>query len=345
MQSQISYLTAIISAGLTNKAVSDVDLSKADWDKLTPFIETNHLQNIVAHALSVFEKSGLSLPDRQTIVKLNVASAGGSAQRLRRQFAITKLARQWHAEGKCPLVLGGLAFSVFYPSYAHRGGDTLLCIPLRQKAAEESVDTQGESRPASADESLKVVIPDSAIGTFGSRRGNEADAILRSAFYAAPCERHPSLEVAYPAPAFLALYHLYTAQQLLLNTRLPFDMVLDWGALLHAIVKMDGKKFDWPTFIEQSTDLGLLTFVQAFTALAVRLTGVKLPEAAASLTAADEDVDYLLKCILAASTADATDTPADGRFARFFGVLRNSKKYSRFSDSSPLREAFHYLFK
>lgn len=348
MQSQINYLTAIISAGLTHKVVPDVDLSKADWEKLIPFIEANHLQSIVMHAFSTLRKHGQPLPDRQIVFKLETDTLGNDAQRIKRQFAITKFSRQWRAEGKCPLALGGLAFSVFYPSYAHRGGDTFLCIPLHQKAAEESADTQDENIQTCVEGDLKVIVPDSAVGTFGSHRDNEADAILRSAFYAAPCQLHPVLEVAYPVPGFLALYHLYTAQQLLLNATLPFEMVLDWGALLHAIGKMDGEKFNWANFIEQVTDLGLLAFVQSFTTLAVRLTGITLPEAAASLTAADEDVDYLLDCILAASaTPDAatTGTPAEGRFARFIGVLRNSKKYSRFSTSSPLSEAFRYLFK
>lgn len=342
MQSQISYLQALITAGLTHKAVPGVDLSKADWDILLPFIEANHLQSIAAHAFSVFQKLEQPLPDRQVVQKLGGSSLNMSTTQTRQQFAIKNLAREWRKAGKCPLALGGVAFSVFYPSYVHRGGDTLVCIPLHQKTeGEDSGHQSMESLPQ--DDCLKVVVPDSAIGTFAGSRGDEADAILCSAFYAAPCELHPGLKIAYPAPAFLALYHLYRARQLFLNAHLPFDMVVDLGALLHGIARLSEEKFSWADFLEKINDLGLLAFAQAISALAVRFTGITLPEAAASLVAAtDEDVDYLHECIFTEVPVKAV---SDGRLSRFFGVLRNSKKYNRFSESSPLSEAFHYLFK
>ena len=341
MQSQISYLTAIINAGLTRKVVPGVDLSKADWGKLVPFIEANHLQSIAARAFATLRKLEQPLPDRRIEMSMGEASIVEGPKRMKRQLAIKKMARAWREEGKCPLALGGLAFSVFYPSSALRGGDTLVCIPLLQKSDAEGGEQRGVSSQT-YDDVLKVVVPDSAIGPFNSLRGSEADAILRSAFFAGPCELQPALEIAYPAPAFLALYHLYTAQQLLLNARIPFDMVIDWGVMLHGLGQMKEESFNWTTFLEQVTDLGLLSFVQTFTALAVRLTGITLPEAAATLTASDSDVDYLLRCILDEKPAKEV---GDGRFSRFFGVLRNSKKYSRFSESTPLSEAFHYLFK
>lgn len=346
MQSQISNLVAILNAGLTHKVVPGADLSKADWDKLLPFIEANHLQCIAAHACAVLKKLEQPLPERQVVAKLRESALRVGTHQMGQQIAIKRMAREWREAGKCPLALGGVAFSVFYPSYVRRGGDTLVCIPLHQKVqdgkAQERLVEQREGRRELLADVLKVTVPESAIGSFEGSRGDEADAILRSAFYAGPCELHPGLGIAYPAPAFLALYHLYTAQQLLLNTHVPFDMVIDWGAMLHGLGVIKEDKFSWTPFLEQLTDLGLLSFAQAFTALAVRLTGITLPEAAASLTATDEDVDYLFNCILDETSAKEV---ADGRFSRFFDVLRNSKKYSRFSESSPLSEAFHYLFK
>lgn len=351
MQSQISYLTAILSAGLLQKTVPETDFSKADWNVLMPFVDSNHLYAITVKAFSVYRDKCAGMPPREVFMKYFSENVEKGSESMKRSAAMRKLSKEWYANGKCPLALGGEVFTVFYPKSQMRGGSEYVCIPLYQKASEDaaprggddSVEMENNVAATITIDNLTVTIPVSAVGPFGGRRGNEADAILRSAFYSAPCTMEPGLGIAYPAPIFLALYHLFTAQQLFINgVRLPFDMVVDWAMMLHALASYGPEKFDWNDFLEKAADLGILAFVQSFTTLAVRLTSVALPEGAASLTASDEDVDYLLNCLLDAnSSADVTE----GRFSRFLGVLRNSKKYNRFSASSPLREAFHYLFK
>lgn len=351
MQNQINYLAAILTAGLSQKTIPGTDFSKADWNVLMPFIDANHLYSITEKAFRVYKDKSVGQPPRDVFMKCFQENIKRVGDNMKHATEMRQISKEWKAKGRCLLALGGEALSVYYPNLQMRGGSKFVCIPLHQKEQEadaqpgtqDGFEIESNAAETLTSDNLTLTIPVSAVGPFGGRRGDEADAILRSAFHSAPFTMKAGLGIAYPAPVFLALHHLFTAQQLLLNdVQLPFDMLVDWAMMLRTFGSNDSEPFDWSDFLEKAGNLGILPFVQSFTALAVRLTGITLPEGAASLTAADEDVDYLLKCIFESSSA--TDA-AEGRFSRFVGALRNSKKYDRFSDSSSIREAFYHLFK
>lgn len=346
MQTQFNNLAALLALGLLKKPCPGVDFAKADWDVLEPFLVSNRLEQITRRAFACLTAAKQPLPPTEVVFRFMNKGVQGLGASVARTKSTLEFSKKWVAEGKRPLAIGGTVFSRFYPSPALRGGDVLVCIPLCRNTPDEvKVHTTAEEQAFDCP-SLRVVVPSSAVGPFGTNRGEEADAVLRSVFFSAPCVLDPVLGLAYPNPEFMALYHLYTAQQLLLHSRMPFVMLIDWIMLLHALVFRTEAKFDWAAFKEHVSDLGLLRFAQRFTVLAQRLTSIKLSDSVAWLTedVADADVDYLYECLVTGVDAAPAAEEVKSRFSRFADVLRNSKKYSRFSDVSPAKQAFRYLF-
>lgn len=346
MQTQFNNLAALLALGILKKPCPGVDFSKADWDVLEPFLVSNHLEQIVRRAFACLTAAKQPMPPTEVVFRFMNKGVQGLGENATRMKSTLEFTKKWVDEGMRPLAIGGTVFSRFYPAATLRSGDTLVCIPLRRNAPDDvkvstTVEEQSIDYP-----SLRIVVPDSAVGPFSANRGEEADAVLRSVFFSAPCVLDPTLGLAYPNPEFMAVYHLYTAQQLLLHSRMPFIMLIDWMMLLHALVFRTEDKFDWTAFKEHISDLGLLRFAQRFTVLAQRLTSIKLSDDVAWLMedVADEDVDYLYECVVTGVDADPATEGEKGRFSRFVDVLRNSKKYSRFSDVSPAKQAFRYLF-
>lgn len=341
MQSQISYLTAILNAGFSHKILPNVDISKANWNILNPFFDDNHLQAVVSHAISIYHKHKLPIPSMDVCMRYSAAALNHTSAHLKLRHSLRDFVAQKREEGHLFLALGGEALSTFYPASSMRGGDTMVCIPLYQNTDNGGSELKAGDSACFELEGCKIVIPNSVAGSYSGSHDTEADTILHGVFSSGPCDMHPLFGIAYPNPTFLALYHLYTAQKLLLNAQLPFEMLIDWATLLHTLSKLGEDKFNWASFFENVHDLGLTDFASAFSVLAVRMTGIDLPEAAASLVADEKDVDYLLQLLLSPDTV----TVAEGRISRFIGALRNADKYRRFSASSSIKEAFYYLFK
>lgn len=346
MQSQFNNLAALLALGIVKKPCPGVDFSKADWDVLEPFLVSNNLEQIVRRAFACLTAAKQPMPPTEIVFRFMDKGVQGLGANATRAKSTLEFSKKWVDEGKRPLAIGGTVFSRFYPSPTLRGGDTLVCIPLRRNAPDDVKVNTTDGEQSLDYPSLRVVVPSSAAGPFSTNRGEEADAVLRSVFFSAPCVLDQTQGLAYPNPEFMAVYHLYTAQQLLLHSRMPFIMLIDWIMLLHALVFRTEDKFDWAAFQEHISDLGLLRFAQRFTILAQRLTSIKLSDNAAWLTegVTDEDVDYLYECIVTGVDADPAAEEGKGRFSRFVDVLRNAKKYSRFSDVSPAKQAFRYLF-
>lgn len=338
MKTQIDYLAAILTAALSQKVMPGVDLLQAKWDVLLPFLQSYKLMQMAQNAINFYSKNGQTLPDDKVCKAIRSAAVPALVEHLNREKSVVAFTKTWLAEGKRALVLGGLGLAKFYPNASFYGDNELLCLPIykEQKGDEEPTETQRFEF-----ETLQITIPASAEGPFSGKRGSEHDAVLRKAFVAGPCTLDYLRGLALPNITFLALYHLYNAQQQLLHTTLPLRMVIDWAMLVRHI-SADAKDFNWADLLEMVDDLGLTSFAQALTALAVRLTGISVPDGAASLTASPADVEYMFKCAVQPGTAAADEH--QGRLSRFIGTLRNSKKYSRFSDISPAAEAFHHLF-
>lgn len=337
MLTQINHLAAILSAGLSKKIIPGTDLSQVDWTILEPFLAEQGLMCIAESAVKYLQKNGTTVPGRGLCIKIACASANQKLERSKHITDLAMLSAEWRADGKCVLVLGGEAFAPFYPSASMRGGNDLLCVPVyKDKEPEASLDGQDF-----AYRSLRVTVPSAAEAPFSGKRGKEQDAVLAKCFFATPCSLDAKTGVAYPNPSFCALYHLYLSQHQVLHGRLAFRAVLDWAVLLRLLSQLKAEKFDWAEFLEYIADLGLMPFAKILTALAVRMTGLALPEACAELTASDEDVDYLLQCIFSEEVEEAA---GNSRLSRFMGVLHNSKKYSTFTDLKPRKEAFRHLF-
>lgn len=345
MQTQFNNLAALLTLGLSKKNIPDADLSKADWGVLVPFIFTNHLVPIARSAFGQLAEKKLPTPPAEVANKIIYEAVQGLVKHPKRMHDIIEFTTKWVKEDKRPLAIGGYVFSRFYPNRSLRNEDTLVCVPLRRNAPDD-VEVGATNEQNLEFRTLRVVVPDSATGPFSMKGGEGADAVLRTVFFSEPCVLDQANGLAYPNPEFLALYHLYSAQQLLLHSRVPFIMVVDWAMLLNALMLRAQEKFNWAGFREHVTDLGLLRFTQRFTALAQRLTGIELSAELSWLTddVSDKDVAYLYECIITGVEADTTSVEEKGRFSRFADVLRNSKKYSRFSDVSPAKQAFRYLF-
>lgn len=337
MLTQYNHLAAILTAGLSKKIIPGTDLTKADWAILEPFLAEQGLMCIADSAFKHLQKNDVALPGRSQCVKITCAAMSQQLERAKHQADLALLSAEWRAEGKCVLILGGEAFAPFYPKATMRGGDDLLCVPV-YKDKEPEAPLEGQDFTY---RSLRVAIPAAAEVPFSGKRGKEQDAVLARCFFATPCSLDAKTGMAYPNPAFCALYHLYLSQHQVLHSRLPFRSVLDWAVLLRLLSQLKAEKFDWAVFLEYVADLGLMPFAKIMTELAVRLTGVDRPEACAVLTATDEDVDYLLQCIFG---EEVEESASQGRLSRFMGVLHNSKKYSVFTDLQPRKEAFRHLF-
>lgn len=345
MKSQYNNLAAILSLGISKKTVDGADLSQADWGMLEPFLVSNHLEQITRRAFAMLCTEKQPLPPAEVVARfmdMGVRAIGNHVVRLKSTRAFSA---KWVKDGWRPLAIGGMAYRHFYQVPALRNDDTLVCVPLCRNAPGDVKVDAFEAQTIDYPE-LRIEVPSTAVGPFSTNPGEEADAILRSVFFGAPCELDSTLGLAYPNPEFMAVYHLYTAQQLLLHSRVPFIMLVDWIMLLDTLVVRTEQHFDWATFREHINDLGLLRFTQCFTVLAQRMTGVALAGSVAWLTenVTDKDVNYLYECLVADAEPDSAPAEDKGRFSRFVGVLRNSKKYSRFSDVSPAKQAFRYLF-
>lgn len=340
MKTQFDALATILTAGLSQQIDAQTDLSSADWDLLLPFFTDQQLKPAARAGLALCSEKGLPTPDAKTLFKFTSESVIRELGFVKVEKEIQDLASAWKAEGKCPLGIGGVAFSRCYPRPMLCGTDELVCIPLYK---EKNADAEALRGTTIERGPLKVTVADSAAGPFSGNRSEHQNAVLRQAFFSAPCTLDTTLGLAYPNLLFRALYHVHTAQQQLMYSAMPFRMIVDWAMLLRFIASSEREKLDWAAFNESIADLGLTAFLRSFTALAVRLTGVTLPAEAAEYTASDDDVRYLYESVIDPQPAPAPGEE-DGRFSRFIGVLRNSKKYSRFSDISPTKEAFRYLF-
>lgn len=337
MQKQINCLAAILTAGLTQKTNEHIDWTAADWDVILDFLRKNRLMGVANSGFAQYKENGLPLPDQ----KVRAATLGKTVNMTLETTALhasmIKFGRAWEAEGKRPLALGGMAFAAYYPSPRVHYATELECMELYKEGKKEDANAETSFEV----DRLKVKVVDSATGSFDSKNRGHEEAVLRKAFMASPCTLDRSTLVAYPNLNFLALYLVYTAQKQLMCSHLPFGKVLDWAMVLRRIGKSEANKFDGELFLEQVGDLGLLPFVQSFTGLAVRLTGVDVPASGKSLLVDGVDTDFLFRCIL-----DETKAPADNssRFSRFVDVLRNKKKYDQFTEQSPTKLAFRYLF-
>lgn len=337
MLNQINYLATILTAGLSQKAKVNVDWTQADWGVLLPFLEKNRLMGIAQRGLKQYIDNGLPMPSKDVWKTISSQAVSMNLENIALHTNLMALARKWGAEDKRPLALGGIAFAPYYPNPRLDYSTELECVAVYKegKGKDDAAETSFEEGR------LKVKVVETATSSFRGQNGDHEDAVLRKAFLAGPCGLDPGTLVAYPNLNFRALYLLYTAQQQLLHNHLPFGKLLDWAMVIRRVGETNANIFCWELFLEQVEDLGLLPFVQNFTALAVRLTGVDVPALGKSLLVDGADTDYLFTCI----TADAPTTDGDGnRFSRFVGVLRNKKKYEQFSEVSPTKQAFRYLF-
>lgn len=337
MQNQINYLAAILSAGLLQKTNADIDLTKADWKTIVAFLRTNRLTVIARSGLALYKEQGLPIPDQKVWMKIHGDAVSAEITSLSMAAAVMRLSQQWVKEGKRPLALGGLAFADCYPMPNLHYSTELECLPLYKEGGMKDGGEAAQFKEGK----LSVSVVDSLAGRFGSVQCDHQEAVLRQAFSVGHCTLHPAYQVAYPNLNFRALYLAFTAQQELLQGKLSFGKVIDWAMVLRCIGQSAPEAFDAALFLQQVEDLGLLAFTQSITALAVRLTAVEVPASVAALVSPDADADYLFACILDHSPIAIEQS---SRFARFMGVLRNKKKYEQFTDVSPTKQAFRYLF-
>lgn len=337
MQNQINSLAALLTAGLSQKAKVNTDWTQADWSVLLPFLEKNRLTAIALRGLTQYKDNGLPMPDKDVYKTISSQAMSMNLENIALHANMLTLARKWEAEDKRPLALGGMAFASYYPNARLHYANEFECVAVYKEGCEK-----GEAAATSFKVGqLNIKVVDTATGPFANKNCEHEDAVLRQAFLAGPCALDRNTLVAYPNLNFRALYLLYTARQQLLHSYLPIGKVLDWAMVICRVGAMQANIFSWELFLEQLNDLGLFPFAQSFTALAVRLTGVEMPALGASLLADNPDTDYLYQCIVDEAAAH---TDGDSRFSRFIGALRNKKKYEQFSELSPTKQAFRYLF-
>lgn len=333
--SQISYLAALVTAGLSKKKISDVDLSKADWSLLKPYLVDNDLLSIVGEAFKVFpEYIEASAPHSKALlqqaVRYNLETLSCSTE-------LDKLAGEWSKEGKGLLAVGGMVLAKNYPAPHSRGGRTIVCTPLvtnKENVAAERFSFEEFDRGSLHVCVLSTLVP----------QDTDADAaivaqVLEDAFFSAPCRRY-GVSGLMPNSLFTALYLLNGAHHQFIDGVMNIRVLLDWAMVLRAIGERE-PDFDWGVLAEKCEALGITHFVHVLTAAAVRLTGVELVAGAASLgVASADDADLLLGYVL-----DPAKSAPTSRLGKFASVFLNSKKYSRVMGVSPVSAAFRALFK
>lgn len=333
--SQLPYLAAILTAGLSKKETADVDLAQADWTALVPYLVENDLLPIASAAFKFFPAyAQASAPHNREIGEKAVAY---NLETVRYSPVLTKLALDWVKDGNCMLGVGGLVLGCNYPVPGLRGGRTLVCTTLMSdKTKVQAADFKLEEYDLGP---LHVCRLSSLVPQGDDEASAKAAAVLEEAFFSAPCRKYKA-GILVPNALFTALYLLYGGYTQIIEGTMPLRVVIDWAMVLYAAGVRD-KDFDWAAFTEKCEAMGILSFAKVLTAAAVRLTGVEVPEGAKSLNdAKDSDVELLLGYAL-----EPTQTVEASRWEKFTGILRNYKKYSRVMGVSPVAAAFRALFK
>lgn len=333
--SQLPYLAALLSAGLSKKKTGDVDLAKADWSVLKPYIIENELLNIVSAAFKFFpEYAEAAAPHSKEIREQSV---NYSLESIICETTLTKLSLEWTKDGNCLLGVGGLALGRNYPVPRLRGGRTIVCTTLvSDKEKMRSSNFKLEEYDL---EKLHVCRLSSLVPQGDDEASAKAAEILQEAFFSAPCRKYVPGALM-PNALFTALYLLNGAYSQITSDSLSVRVIIDWAMILYAACVRD-KDLDWAVFTEKCEAMGILSFVKVLTAAAVRLTGVELPEGAKALNdASDADVELLFGYAL-----EPTKNTGSSRWEKFTGILRNHKKYSRVMGVSPVAAAFRALFK
>lgn len=339
IHSQIPFLTAILTGGLSKKLVDGVNLSQADWTVLMPYLEKNGLVAIASDAFGLYRKNDLPLPPPAILQQAQDTAVSLERSNLLDTMIMHKLCHQWGEEGRKMIALGGSAFSLVYPIPSHNGSAALDYFPLYSSADKSKVKPVDEV-PQLPFKHIKLHPVDSAVGNLKGSRANKHSAVLQEVFSASPCIAVPKPGYAIPNLQFCALYMLHTNQLSLIEDRLTIRIVCDWAMLLSALSR-EGVNFDWSDFWHQAERLGLTNFGATLSALALQLTGVQLPAEAAPATAQADDAEVLLSLILDPVEGDE---PESGRGNRFLNVFRHREVYTRYTNINVTGEAFRQLF-
>lgn len=333
--SQLPYLAALLSAGLSKKKTDNIDLAKADWSVLKPYIIDNELMNIASAAFKFFpEYAEAAAPHSKDIRE---KSASYKLESILCGTRLTRLSLDWAKEGNCLLGVGGLALGCNYPVPGLRGGRTIVCTTLMSdKSKANTTDFKLEEYDL---DSLHVCRLSSLVPQGDDESSAKAAEILQEAFFSAPCRKYVPGGLM-PNALFTALYLLNGAYSQITEGTMPVRVIIDWAMIIYAAGVRD-KDLDWAVVMDKCEAMGILNFAKVLTASAVRLTGVEIPESAKALNdAKDADVELLLGYAL-----EPTQTAETSRWEKFTGILRNHKKYSRVMGVSPVAAAFRALFK
>lgn len=333
--SQLPYLAAILTAGLSKKETADVDLAQADWTALMPYLVENDLLNIASVAFKVSSTYfKAAAPHSREVCDKAVAN---NLETVKCSTTLMKLAMEWAKDGNCMLGVGGLALGCNYPVPGLRGGRTLVCTTLMSdKTKANAADFKLEEYDFGP---LHVCRLSSLVPQGDDEASAKAAAVLEEAFFSAPCRKYVAGALV-PNAMFTALYLLNGAYSQITEGTMSVRVVIDWAMVLYAAGVRD-KDFDWADFTAKCEAMGILNFAKVLTASAVRLTGVDVPEGAKSLNdAKDSDVELLLGYAL-----EPTPPAETTRWEKFTGILRHHKKYSRVMGVSPIAAAFRALFK
>lgn len=333
--SQLPYLTALLTAGLSKKKIADVDLAQADWGVMKPYLVKNDLLNIVSSAFKAFPEYAKAVaPHSKELVGLSVSN---NLERMKHGPVLMKLAMEWTKEGKCMLGVGGMALDQNYPVANMRGGRTLVCTTLISgKDTSKTSDFKHEEYDVGP---IHVCHLSTLIPQDDDEASVKAAEVLTEAFFSAPCRKYIAGAVR-PNALFTALYLLNGAYSQITAGTMSIRVVIDWAMIVYAAGSRD-KDLDWTVLMEKCEAMGILSFVKVLTAAAVHLTGVEVPEGAETLNAAKaSDVELLLSYAL-----EPMQMPEASRWEKFTGILRHHKKYSRVMGVSPVAAAFRALFK
>lgn len=334
---QISYVSALLTAALSDKKAAGVDYTQADWTAVCEFMKEQGYSALYVKGYDALNKLGVELPATKEMLKFRMSVTDDLIRFGRELNHLRKFCYEWQKAGRVVLALGGLGFADCYPSTNQCGATEVPFMTLYRDAESFKGHTEKAERYTAGPWTL--IPADKAVGDRSDKREGEMDSQLQEAFHAGQCKSDNYFGFVKPSPLFRALYHLYHCQEQLLAGSLPFRSVVDWALLLRHLAAQP-EAFDWADLWTRAEAMGLANFCATLTALGQRLTGVELPEAAVRTTAQQDDADVLLDYIL----NPVGEEKSGNRFGRFVGVLRNSKRYSRFTDISVVGEAFRQLF-
>lgn len=334
---QISHIAALLTASLSEKVVEGADLSQADWTAIETYMQEQGYDSLVSRGLTFLSNHGVAVPAASAQLPLRHRVTADSLAFIKDLKVLGAFSAEGYKAKRGMIGLGGFAFADCYPAPALCGAREILVLPiyLSKEAAQERDKEETRLEVAR----WTIVYADKAVGERSDKREGELDSALQEAFSASNCRPEHHLRMLLPNDSFRALYHLYHSQEQLLAGALPFRNVIDWVLLLQHIAKTT-EEFDWADLWQRAAALGLNNFGAAMTALGQQLTGVELPEAACPVKASQKTAEALMAEIL--NPAPVADT--DSRFGRFFGVLRHSSRYARFTDTTVMGEAFRQLF-